>query len=158
MLTFSLYYFQKMGYFAMKTYMAKREEIKREYFVTDAEDKVIGRLATKAAIILSGKHKSIYTPHVDTGDYIIVLNADKIRVTGKKLFDKIYKRYSGYPGGLKQINFNTMLKRKPKDIIRLAVKNMLPKNKLGKKMLKRLKLYVASEKTNIPKTAKEITI
>lgn len=142
----------------MKTYMAKTKEVKRKYFVANARDKVLGRLATRIATVLSGKHKPIYTPHVDTGDYVIVLNADRIRVSGKKLFDKIYKSYSGYPSGLKEINLETLLKRKPKDVVRLAVKNMLPKSKLGKKMLKKLKLYIASEKPALPKETKEIVI
>lgn len=142
----------------MKTYMAKNEEVKREYFIADAHGKVLGRLATRIATVLSGKHKPIYTPHIDTGDYVIVLNADKIRVTGKRQFDKIYRRYSGYPSGLKEVNFDTLLKRKPRDIIRLAVKNMLPKSKLGKKMLKKLKLYIASEKPSLPRKTKEIVI
>ena len=140
----------------MKTYMAKNEDVKRKFFVADASDKILGRLATRIATILSGKHKPIYTPNVDTGDYVIVVNADKIRVTGKKRSEKTYDRYSGYPSGLKRLDYETFLKRKPKDIVRLAVKNMLPKNKLGKKMLKKLKLYTASEKSNVPKAAKEI--
>jgi large subunit ribosomal protein L13 len=119
---------------------------------------VLGRLATKIATILSGKHKPIYTPHIDTGDYVIVLNADKIRLTGKKRFSKIYKRYSGYPGGLRIIDFDTLLKKRPKDIVRLAVKNMLPKNRLGRKMIKKLQLYIAAEKPGLPKSAKAITL
>lgn len=142
----------------MKTYMAKKDEVKRAYFVADASGKVLGHLATKVATILSGKHKPIYTPHVDTGDFVTVLNADKVCVTGKKRFDKIYRRYSGYQSGLKEINFDTLIKRKPKEIIRLAVKNMLPKSKLGKKMLNKLKLYIASEKPSLPKNIKTIAI
>ena len=138
--------------------MVKKGDVKREYFVADARGKVLGRLATKVATLLSGKHKPIYTPHVDTGDYIIVVNADKVHITGKKRSDKIYKRYSGYPSGLKEINLETLLKRKPKDIIRLAVKNMLPKSKLGRKMLKKLKLYTASEKPKLPKNVKEMAM
>ena len=142
----------------MKTYMVKNSEVKRKFFVADANDKVLGRLATRIATVLAGKHKPIYTPHVDTGDYVIVVNADKIRLTGKKRAAKTYQRYSGYPSGLKEIDFETVLKRKPKDIVRLAVKNMLPKSKLGKKMLKKLKLYIASEKPNLPKNTKEIAL
>lgn len=138
--------------------MAKKEGIKREWFVADADNMVLGRLATRTATILSGKHKVIYTPHVDTGDYVIILNADKIRVTGKKITDKIYRRYSGYPGGLKETNLGTLLKRKPKDAVRLAVRNMLPKSRLGRKMLNKLKLYTSSEKPALPKKAKEIKI
>ena len=142
----------------MQTYMAKNEDVKRKFFVADANDKILGRLATKIATILSGKHKPIYTPHVDTGDYVIVVNADKIRVTGKKRTEKTYDSYSGYPSGLRRLDFETFIKRKPKDVVRLAVKNMLPKSKLGKKMLKKLKLYTASEKPNVPKVAKEIAV
>jgi len=142
----------------MKTYIAKNEEIKRKTFIVNAEDKVLGRFATKVATTLSGKNKPIYTPHVDTGDYVIVINADKVRVTGKKRDEKMYQRYSGYPSGLKEMNFATVLERRPKDIIRLAVKNMLPKSKLGKKILKKLTLYITSEKPSLPKSAKEIAI
>lgn len=142
----------------MKTYMAKKEDVLRAWFVADADGKVLGRLATRVATILAGKHKPIYTPHVDTGDYVIVLNADRIRVTGKRRTDKIYRRYSGYPGGLKEMNFETLLERKPKEIVKLAVKNMLPKSKLGRKMFKKLKLYTASEKPNLPKGAKEMAL
>jgi len=142
----------------MKTYMAKNENVARKHFVADASNKVLGRLATRVATVLSGKHKPIFTPHVDTGDYVIILNADKIRVTGNKLAEKTYARYSGYPSGLKETDLGTLLKRKPKDAVRLAVKNMLPKSKLGKKMLKKLRLYVADEKPNVPKGAKEITV
>jgi large subunit ribosomal protein L13 len=142
----------------MKTYMAKKNEVKRNYFIADANGKVLGRLATKVATILRGKHKPLYTPHVDTGDYVIILNADKIRVTGEKRFNKVYRRYSGYPSGLKEVNFDTQLQKRPKDIIRHAVKNMLPKSKLGKRMLKKLKLYMASEKPSLPKNIKEIAI
>jgi large subunit ribosomal protein L13 len=142
----------------MKTYMAKKEDVKREYFVADASGKILGRLATKIATILSGKHKPMYTPHVDTGDWVIVINADKIHVTGKKRTEKIYSTYSGYPSGLKEMSFETLFKKKPKDILHLAVKNMLPKSKLGRKMLKKLALYVASEKPSLPKKVKEIAV
>jgi large subunit ribosomal protein L13 len=142
----------------MKTYLAKSNEVKRDCFVANADGKVLGRLATRVATILSGKHKPIYTPNVDTGDYVVIINADKVKVTGKKVSDKIYRTYSGYPGGLKELNFETLLKKKPRDIIRLAVKNMLPKNRLAKKMLRKLKLYVASEKPALPKKVKELAI
>jgi large subunit ribosomal protein L13 len=141
----------------MNTYSAKAKDVKRDYFVANAEGKVLGRLATRIASILAGKHKVIYTPHVDTGDFVIVVNADKIKVTGKKSTEKIYASYSGYPGGLKERNFETMLARKPKDIMRLAVKRMLPHTRLGEKMLRKLRLYTASEKPELPKKAKEIT-
>lgn len=141
----------------MKTYSAKAKEVKRDYFVANAEGRVLGRLATRIAAILAGKHKIIYTPHVDTGDYVIVLNADKIKLTGKKSEEKIYARYSGYPSGLREWSFKTMLARKPKDIVRLAVKRMLPHTRLGEKMLRKLMLYTACEKPEVPKKAKEIT-
>ena len=140
----------------MKSFLEKNETVQRNWRVIDADGAVLGRLAVKVAMTLMGKDKPTYTPHVDTGDRVIVLNADKIRVTGNKLADKMYKRYSGYPSGLKEVNLATLLERKPKDVLMLAVKNMLPKSKLGKKMLKKLKLYIASEKPNLPKSAKEI--
>lgn len=142
----------------MDTYIPKKEDIKREWFVANAEGKVLGRFASKIAAILAGKHKPIYARHIDTGDYVIVLNADKIHVTGKRRTDKIYRTYSGYPGGQKLITFDKLIAKKPKEIVRLAVKNMLPKSRLGKKMFKKLKLYTASEKPNVPKNAKEIII
>lgn len=142
----------------MNTYSAKAKDIKREYFIANADGKVLGRLASRIAAILAGKHKAIYTPHVDTGDYVIVLNADKIRVTGKKAAEKIYSSYSGYPGGLKETDFGTMLKRKPKDIIRLAVQRMLPHSRLGEKMIRKMSLYTAAEKPALPKAAKDITL
>ena len=142
----------------MKTYIAKIEDVKRKFFIADAKGKVLGRLATRIATILSGKHKVIYAPHMDTGDYVIVLNADQIRVTGNKLTEKKYRYYSGYPSGLREIDLGTLLKKKPKDAVLHAVKNMLPKSKLGKKMLKKLRLYSANEKPELPKSAKEIKI
>lgn len=142
----------------MDTYTAKTKDIKREYFIANADGKVLGRLASRIAAVLAGKHKPIYTPHVDTGDYVIVLNADKVRVTGKKTTQKIYASYSGYPSGLKETDFSTVLKRKPRDIIRLAVKRMLPHNRLGEKMLRKMSLYIASEKPALPKKAKYITV
>lgn len=142
----------------MNTYSAKAKDIKREYFIADADGKILGRLASRIAAVLAGKHKPIYTPHVDTGDYVIVLNADKIKVTGKKTTNKIYASYSGYPSGLKETDFGTMLRRKPKDIIRLAVQRMLPHNRLGAKMIRKMSLYVAAEKPALPKNKKDITI
>ena len=142
----------------MDTYTAKTKDIKREYFIANADGRVLGRLASRIAAVLAGKHKPIYTPHVDTGDYVIVLNADKVRVTGKKTTQKIYASYSGYPGGLKETDFSTVLKRKPRDIIRLAVKRMLPHTRLGEKMLRKMSLYIASEKPALPKNRKDITV
>ncbi|MCD6407038.1 50S ribosomal protein L13 [Candidatus Aerophobetes bacterium] len=125
----------------MQTYMPKKEEIVRKWYLVDAKDKILGRLATKIARILSGKDKPIYTPHIDTGDFVIVVNARKVRVTGRKEEGKIYYHHSGYPGGLKKETLAELREKKPEEIIKRAVKGMLPKNRLGRKMLKRLKVY-----------------
>jgi len=129
----------------MKTFSAKPETVKRDWFVIDAEDKVLGRLATEIARRLRGKHKAEYTPHVDTGDYIVVINADKVAVTGNKFKDKMYHRHTGYPGGLKSVNFEKLQATKPEMIIEKAVKGMLPKNPLGRDMFRKLKVYAGSE-------------
>jgi len=129
----------------VKTYVVKEGEIKREWYVVDAEGKTLGRLASKIARILMGKHKPYYTPHLDTGDFVIVVNADKIRVTGRKLDQKMYYRYSGYPGGLKSVTLRKQLATRPERVIWAAVRNMLPKNKLGRAMLKKLKVYASPE-------------
>ncbi len=125
----------------IKTYTPKPEDIQREWFVIDAKDQTLGRLATQVAVLLRGKHKPIYSPHMDVGDYVIVINADKIRVTGRKLDQKIYYRHSGYPGGLRQRTLREQLQRFPERVIEAAVRGMLPKNKLGRKMFKKLKVY-----------------
>jgi large subunit ribosomal protein L13 len=124
-----------------KTYFAKPSEVKPRWLTIDATGKTLGRLATEIARILQGKHKPIYTPHILTGDYVVVINAARVRVTGKKLRQKIYYRHSGYMGNLKAITLEEMLKRHPERVIQLAVKGMLPDNKLGRDMLKRLKVY-----------------
>ena len=129
----------------MKTYSAKAEDVSRDWFVVDASDKTLGRLASEIAHRLRGKHKPEYTPHVDTGDYIVVINADKIRVTGNKAQDKMYYRHSGYPGGLYETNFRKLQDRFPERPLELAVKGMLPKGPLGYAMLKKLKVYAGSE-------------
>lgn len=129
----------------MKTYTAKPAEVRRDWYLIDATDKVLGRLSAEIAKRLRGKHKPIYTPHVDTGDYIVVVNADKIRVTGNKAQDKMYYRHSGYPGGLYQTNFKKMQDRFPGRPLELAVKGMLPKGPLGYAMLKKLKVYEGSQ-------------
>lgn len=129
----------------MKSYMAKANEVDRKWYVIDAEGKVLGRLASEVAKILRGKHKPTYTPYVDTGDYVIVINADKVKLTGKKLEKKEYIYHTGYPGGLKRIPYKELLKRKPEKVIELAVKGMLPKNRLGRKMFKKLKVYAGPE-------------
>jgi large subunit ribosomal protein L13 len=129
----------------MKTYSAKKDEVQRDWYVVDAEGKVLGRLASEIARRLRGKHKPVYTPHVDTGDFIIVVNAGKVFLTGKKLADKLYHHYSGYPGGLKSVTAGKLLKEKPERVLRLAVQGMLPKNSLGRAMLRKLKIYTGSD-------------
>jgi large subunit ribosomal protein L13 len=129
----------------MKTFMAKKETVERKWLIVDAENQVVGRLASKIATVLRGKNKPVYTPHVDTGDFVVVINAEKVTFTGKKLDNKIYYSYSGYMGGLKEINAKKLLEKKPEEIIRKAVKGMLPKNKLGRQMLNKLKIYKGSE-------------
>lgn len=125
----------------MDTYFPKPHEIKKEWYLIDASGRTLGRLAAKIAAILRGKTKPIFTPHMDVGDYVIVVNAEKVKVTGKKLKDKLYARHSGYPGGLKVADLKTMLEKKPEEVIKLAVKGMLPKNNLGRKLLRKLKVY-----------------
>ncbi|MBF8270185.1 MAG: 50S ribosomal protein L13 [Gammaproteobacteria bacterium] len=129
----------------MKTFTAKPSNIKRSWYVVDANGKTLGRLASAIANRLRGKHKPEYTPHMDTGDYIVVINAKNIRVTGKKATDKLYYRYSGYPGGLKSISFEKLLVSKPERIIETAVKGMLPKGPLGREMFRKLKVYPGAE-------------
>jgi large subunit ribosomal protein L13 len=129
----------------MKTFSAKAHEVKRDWFVVDATGKVLGRLATEVARRLRGKHKAEFTSHVDTGDNIIVINADKIRVTGRKASDKMYHRHTGYPGGLKSISFEKLIEKKPEKVIELAVKGMLPKNTLGREMFRKLKVYAGAD-------------
>lgn len=125
----------------MKTYMQKKEDVERKWYVVDAEGQTLGRLATKVATILRGKNKVTYTPHVDTGDYVIIINASKVKLTGKKLDDKMYYNHSGYPGGLRERNAKTMIEKYPEEMVQRAVKGMLPKGPLGRKMLKKLFVY-----------------
>jgi large subunit ribosomal protein L13 len=125
----------------MKTYQAKKEELDHQWYLVNAEGKVLGRLATELVKILKGKNKPTYTPHVDTGDFVIVVNAGKVTLTGKKMKDKIYYHHTGYPGGIKEINAEKLLAKKPTELIRRAVKGMLPKNSLGRQMLRKLKVY-----------------
>ena len=129
----------------MGTYSAKPSEVTREWFVVDAEGKALGRLASEIASRLRGKHKPIYTPHIDTGDYIVVINAEKVAVTGKKFTDKVYYRHTGYIGNLKQITFDKLQAQRPEKIIELAVKGMLPKGPLGRDMYRKLKVYAGPE-------------
>ena len=129
----------------MSSYIAKPSEIERKWYVLDAEGKTLGRLASEAASILRGKKKPTYTPFLDTGDYVIVINAERIHVTGKKRKEKIYKHHTGYPGGLREITFEKLQEKKPDEIIRHAVKGMLPKGPLGRQMYKKLKVYAGPE-------------
>ena len=128
----------------MKTYTVRKGDIKREWYVVDAQGKTLGRLASEIAKVLRGKHKPMYVPHLDCGDYVIVVNAEKVRVTGKKLDQKFYYRHSGYPGGLKSINLRDQLQKHPTRVLEAAVRGMLPKNRLGRAMIKKLKLYAGS--------------
>ena len=127
------------------TYTVKAGEIEKKWYVVDAEGQTLGRISSEIAKVLMGKHKPIYTPHLDTGDYVIVINAEKIAVTGKKLDQKLYRRHTGHPGGLKETNLKTMLDKKPEEVIKHSVKGMLPKKALGAKMLKKLKVYKGTE-------------
>jgi len=129
----------------MKTYVPRKTDIKKNWYLVDAEGRILGRLASRIAQILSGKNKPIYTPFLDVGDFVVVINAEKIKVTGRKEEKKIYYHYSGYPGGMKEIVYEKLLKKKPAMIIQEAVKGMLPKNKLGRKMFKKLKVYAGKE-------------
>ena len=138
-------YGEYLGGKSMKTFMAKPGEVERKWYVVDATDLVLGRLASNVAAILRGKNKPIFTPNVDTGDFVIVINADKVRLTGKKLEQKYYRYHTGYIGGLKEIQYKDRMEKKPVLAVDLAVKGMLPKNSLGRKMFKKLKVYAGSE-------------
>jgi large subunit ribosomal protein L13 len=142
----------------MKTYSAKPHEVRRDWFVIDATDKVLGRLATEIARRLRGKHKPVFTPHVDTGDYIVVVNAEKIRVTGRKQERKTYIRHSGYAGSLKRTSFDKLQKRFPDRVLELAVKGMLPKGPLGYSMLKKLKIYAGPDHPHAPQQPKSLNV
>lgn len=129
----------------MKTFSAKPDSVKRDWYVVDASGKTLGRLASQIAARLRGKHKPEYTPHVDTGDYIVVINAEKIHVTGNKASDKIYYRHTGFPGGIREANFETLIAKKPEQVLELAVKGMMPRSPLGRAMLGKLKVYAGGE-------------
>lgn len=124
-----------------RTYTARKADIKRQWYIVDAKDKILGRMAAKAAAILRGKHKPIFTPHLDTGDGVIVINASRIKVTGRKLKQKVYRRYSGYPGGLREVTLENMLAKKPTTVVKLAIMRMLPGGPLGRDLIKKLKVY-----------------
>lgn len=142
----------------MKTYSAKPESVQREWFVVDADGKTLGRLAAEIAHRLRGKHKPEYTPHVDTGDYIVVLNAKKVRVTGNKSTQKTYYSHSGYPGGLKSATFEKLRESAPERVIETAVKGMLPKNPLGRAMFRKLKVYAGAEHPHTAQQPQELNI
>jgi large subunit ribosomal protein L13 len=129
----------------MKTFSARAEDVNHDWFVVDASDKTLGRLASEIALRLRGKHKAEYTPHVDTGDYIVVINAEKVRVTGAKTTDKLYRHHTGYPGGLKSVSFEKLIDKAPERVLQSAVRGMLPHNPLGRAMFKKLKVYAGGE-------------
>jgi len=142
----------------MKTFSAKAETVKRDWYIVDAAEKTLGRLATEIALRLRGKHKPEYTPHVDTGDYIVVINSDKIRVTGNKMKGKIYYHHTGYPGGIKDISFEKLRAKKSEMIIQKAVKGMLPKNPLGRAMFRKLRVYRGAEHDHAAQQPKTLEI
>ena len=137
----------------MKTYNAKEQDITKKWYLVDASDKIVGRMATQIAMRLRGKHKPIFTPHADTGDFVVVVNAEKVAFTGKKWDKKIYYRHTGYMGGLKEITAGKLLEKNPEEVLRLAVKRMLPKNSLGRRQLKKLKIYTGA---NHPHEAQQL--
>jgi large subunit ribosomal protein L13 len=141
----------------MKTEVAKNENVQRDWYLVDAQDAVLGRLATRIASVLRGKNKAIYTPSVDTGDFVIVVNAEKVALTGRKLADKIYYSHSGFTGGLKEITAGKLLESKPSEVIKKAVKGMLPKNKLSRHMLKKLKIYAGASHPHDAQQPKTLT-
>ena len=142
----------------MKTFIAKPETVQRDWYIVDAADKTLGRLAAEIASRLRGKHKPEYTPHVDTGDYIVVVNAEQVRVTGNKAKDKVYHRHTGYPGGLKSISFEKLIDKAPERTIQNAVKGMLPKGPLGSAMFKKLKVYAGAEHPHTAQQPQELNI
>lgn len=142
----------------MSTLTAKKADLQKNWFVVDLENQVLGRAATEIARVLRGKHKAIYTPSVDTGDFVIVLNADKVRLTGNKLDQKMYYSHSNYPGGLKEISAGKLLEKKPEELIRKAVKGMLPKNALGRQMFRKLKVYAGAEHPHQAQQPRELKL
>ncbi len=142
----------------MKTFSAKKEEVQRGWVVVDAEDAVLGRLASRVACIIRGKDKPVFTPHVDTGDFVIVVNAEKVRLTGNKLDQKFYYRHSGYPGGIKGVSARDLLQKKPEMLVRNAVRGMLPKNRLGRQMIGKLKIYAGPEHPHEAQQPRKVSI
>jgi large subunit ribosomal protein L13 len=142
----------------MSTQVAKKADIQRGWFVVDLEGKVLGRVATEIARVLRGKHKPIYTPSVDAGDFVIVVNADKVKLTGNKMADKVYHRHTGFPGGLRSITAEKLLQKRPEELIQKAVKGMLPKNKLGRQMFRKLKVYRSADHPHAAQQPRPLTI
>lgn len=142
----------------MKSFMATAQTIEKEWFVVDARGATLGRLATQVASILRGKHKPTYTPHADAGDFVVVVNADKVHLTGRKMDQKMYYWYTGYPGGIKGRTARQMLDRKPEEVLRRAVKGMLPKNNLGRKMITKLKIYASPEHPHQAQQPKQLAV
>ncbi|NIQ98189.1 MAG: 50S ribosomal protein L13 [Desulfuromonadales bacterium] len=141
----------------MSTEITKQSDVKRQWFVVDLDGMVLGRAATEIARVLRGKHKPIYTPSVDAGDFVVVVNASKVKLTGRKLANKMYYHHTGFPGGIRSLNAEQLLEKKPEDLIKKAVKGMLPKNKLGTQMLKKLKVYAGPEHRHAAQQPKELT-
>ena len=133
----------------MKSYMAKGETVERNWYVVDAEDMILGRLSSQVAAILRGKHKPTFTPHVDTGDHVIIVNAAKVRMTGRKLDQKMYRHHTGYPGGLREVSYRHLLATKPEFAVYESIRRMMPKGPLGRKMLKKLRVYAGPEHNNV---------
>ena len=142
----------------MRTWTGKTAEIEREWFIVDAEGQTLGRLASRIAPILKGKHKPTYMPHLDVGDFVVIVNAEKVRVTGHKLDQKFYHRHSGYPGGLTSISLRDQLAKHPERVLQSAIKGMLPKNKLGRRMLKKLKVYAGPEHPHQAQQPKQLAL
>jgi large subunit ribosomal protein L13 len=142
----------------MNTFMPKAETVERKWYVVDAAGLTLGRMASEVAKILSGKNKPIYTPHVDTGDFVVIINADKVVLTGKKLEQKLYRWHTGHPGGLKEVQYRHMMENKPEEVVMHAVKGMLPKNKLGRKMLTKLRVYRGEEHKHQAQNPELITL
>jgi len=142
----------------MKTFSLKKEDIKQDWWILDAKDEILGRLASKAATILRGKHKADFTPHLDNGDFVIIINADKVKLTGKKEEQKLYRKHSGYIGGLKEIPFKAKKEKDPEGIIMIAVSGMLPKNRLGRKLIKKLKVYCDEKHPHAAQMPKKLEV
>jgi large subunit ribosomal protein L13 len=141
-----------------KTFSAKKADVKAAWHLVDADGQILGRLATQVAVLLRGKHKAIFTPHVDTGDHVVVINADKVRLTGDKLRQKMYRRHSGYPGGLKEVSAGTLLREKPERLVTLAINGMLPKNKLGKHVATKLRVYRGATHPHVAQAPQPFTL